>query len=399
MSEPHSVTPDLGLGRAAFYPDLESLRGIAAATVCVFHVINLQYAPGAQFVPFDAPSGISPSVALAWVLRAAANGHAAVIFFFVLSGYVLRLSLARRGHGSGIRPWHFICTRLFRLYPAIFVALTLYVGLFWMTGWTHSTFGAESFRTAHILRNFLLVEIGIIPPMWTLQLELLALPLILLGFALDRRFGLPALAVLCGITIVLSFDGRWNTALQPVIMTLAPMHAFVIGMLVPTAGPLLRRLTTGWATALFGLSVVLLLAVGVEIGTLNEWGLLLTSILSSALIAFCAYGPPMAARTWLLRPGMRLLGRVSYSFYLLHGIAVYAAAAVAPRLAPVIAAGVPPPIVGALLAAIAVLLTIPGAILLHRFVELPGIVLGRRVFDLIDRRQASTVGKSIRSTG
>src|SRR5258708_21306346 len=66
-----------------FDPRLESLRGLASLMVCVFHAMHV-FAGNPQSTLMDA-------------LLFAFNPAAAVMFFFVLSGYVLGGSLERDG--------------------------------------------------------------------------------------------------------------------------------------------------------------------------------------------------------------------------------------------------------------------------------------------------------------
>lgn len=90
----------------AFDPRLESLRGLAALVVCVQHAMSV--------FADDAPSAVKDA------LLAAFNSAAAVIFFFVLSGYVLGRALERDGALAS-----YLGRRLFRLIPP-FVAAVLF---------------------------------------------------------------------------------------------------------------------------------------------------------------------------------------------------------------------------------------------------------------------------------
>src|SRR6185369_1409476 len=83
-----------------FFGALESLRGLAALAVVLYHV------PG-WYEPFSR-------------IGLARNGHAAVEFFFVLSGFVLYHSYGTRISGAGSFK-RFVVLRLARLYPVHFV--------------------------------------------------------------------------------------------------------------------------------------------------------------------------------------------------------------------------------------------------------------------------------------
>src|SRR5580704_7413811 len=102
-------------GRSRFLSSLESLRGFAALTVCLFHAADIQYA-GEQILQQHA------------ALRLVLNGHGAVILFFVLSGFVLRLSLdTRAGTSNALLSLKFVTARLFRLYPVVIATTVVFV--------------------------------------------------------------------------------------------------------------------------------------------------------------------------------------------------------------------------------------------------------------------------------
>ena len=141
---------------------LEALRGVAALMVVGFHT-------------FPDP----------WT-RILFNGSAAVTLFFVLSGYVLGLSL-RRGTGTRLQQaclflWH----RIFRIYPAYFIT-TLAFWIYWQ--WYPFAGGPgprsffEDLQVSHLrqIKNFLFLDQSINPVTWSLKVEMagsIALPLL-----------------------------------------------------------------------------------------------------------------------------------------------------------------------------------------------------------------------------
>jgi peptidoglycan/LPS O-acetylase OafA/YrhL len=92
-------------------PELDGLRGLAALTVFFSHVIGL-------FPGHEAFRVQKTPLHILW------DGNAAVVFFFLLSGYVLALPFVDAGRRA-IRPASFIIKRLFRLYPAYWCGLAL----------------------------------------------------------------------------------------------------------------------------------------------------------------------------------------------------------------------------------------------------------------------------------
>jgi peptidoglycan/LPS O-acetylase OafA/YrhL len=98
-------------GAPKFEPRLESLRGVAALIVATHH----------GMMAFKALPGDKPPVLSTlheWVLELATNPGSAVLFFFVLSGYVLGQSLERDANYL-----RFIVRRAFRIMPAFLLSV------------------------------------------------------------------------------------------------------------------------------------------------------------------------------------------------------------------------------------------------------------------------------------
>jgi peptidoglycan/LPS O-acetylase OafA/YrhL len=105
----------LPVKKTGFIPRLESLRGIAALTVVGYHVNN-QLSGGSA-------NGWLDTLA-SRLIGACANGSSAVVTFFVLSGFVLARPL-----DSNPDPVRFLRNRVFRLFPAAAMTVTLKTGL------------------------------------------------------------------------------------------------------------------------------------------------------------------------------------------------------------------------------------------------------------------------------
>src|SRR5438105_701763 len=102
------------------YGQLDAIRALAALAVFLGHCVGMLQ-PG----PYS--HGL-----VAWFMqspfRIAIAGHQAVIFFFVLSGFVLSLGFYRGKTGAA----PFLVNRVFRLYPPYLCALLLTVILRWL---------------------------------------------------------------------------------------------------------------------------------------------------------------------------------------------------------------------------------------------------------------------------
>jgi peptidoglycan/LPS O-acetylase OafA/YrhL len=95
------------------YRQLDSLRGLGALSVFFAHFISLKMAWPLLNTLHQTPLGIL------------CNGTAALMLFFVLSGFVLSLPFV--GHDRPLKLGEFYIKRIFRIYPAYIFAIILAV--------------------------------------------------------------------------------------------------------------------------------------------------------------------------------------------------------------------------------------------------------------------------------
>lgn len=319
------------------------MRGYAAVSVLAFH-----------------------ACAQSWDIIA--TGMAPVVVFFVLSGYLLGRSLDRDPD-----PFTFLRHRLFRLLPAAITTVLLLT-------LAHKTFGfytgltPPSFDPLNVVLNALLVRSDINGVMWSLTVECVAVPVILISHAVLRRHGAAPVWLLVAILATLSFWGPYVHLLGGAT-NLAPLYAFLVGLLLQSGGTLPSNashsaLPPPRATLVVSAAFVVMFIVSVRKQTAVT--IAFETLCASVLIYAAAVGPRALA---VLRPFdldvIRFYGRISYSFYLLHVIGLALAAGLLPsEQQPVMRA------VSLFLAAL--MITTPAAWLMWRFVELPLIEIGRR---------------------
>jgi peptidoglycan/LPS O-acetylase OafA/YrhL len=219
------------------------------------------------------------------------------------------------------------------------------------------------------LRNALLLDTNVNPVMWTIQLELLALPMIFFAFLANARWGLGSVAALTLALAVWSFSGWWF------YMFLVGVMAWHLGhRWLPGVAP--RR-----ATVMFVGSVLVFFLISCLIR--NKWQLLVQTAAAAVLCAVLAFGPRLPAAALLRAGPLRFLGRVSYSFYLLHPLTLFVIWKQPVALGRLVETGIPPVAVWLMLWAATTLAILPLAWLTYRTIELPFIRLGKR---LIARR-------------
>jgi peptidoglycan/LPS O-acetylase OafA/YrhL len=359
MTSPPLAPTDGASIISSFDPRLESLRGVAALMVCVHHGMRV-FADNASLVAMDA-------------LLFAFNSAAAVIFFFVLSGYLLGRALERDGAFVA-----YLVRRLFRLLPA-FVVVVLFTfacerlfriepvpsGLmpgFQRMFWPQPTWDA-------LWDNLLLRSSAVNGPTWTLLVELLGALMLPFVVAAHVRIG-----------------PRWRWALfiaTTTLLAISPYHTllwFYFGyFLAKEVGALLtERPQLAAVTFVVGL-------IGLEMAGTNSEFYTIGIVIPSAIAAALMIGAVAASREllqWTTVAPLRFLGRISYSLYLVHWPIFYVCALLAIICRPI----VPTHTWGNLVVTVtSAIVAIGLAALSYRFVEAPSIRAGKSVSDVLAR--------------
>ena len=282
---------------------MEGLRGFAVVLVFLTHYSALT----APWVTHGSP--------LAAVMQGVhAIGNAGVDLFFVLSGYLIYGSLLGRG-----QPYlRFLQRRVGRIYPAFTVVFLLYAFLaMWYPGSGKLPAGGGA-AASYLLKNYLLLP-GLFPiePLitvaWSLSYEMffyLLLPPLVLACGLRPppwRIAFFLLLAAAYLAWCNAFGGHWR-----MLMFLAGTVLFdVIHHTALPAPPA----AMAWCAASAGLA----LAPSALPGPARMLALLAGFFL---LCHACFNGQ----RHWLSRAfswtPLRWLGNMSYSYYLLHGLAM-----------------------------------------------------------------------------
>jgi peptidoglycan/LPS O-acetylase OafA/YrhL len=345
-------------------PELQILRGLAAAIVALAHVAQIYTMPHRFKLALDT----------------ALNAHAAVIFFFVLSGYVLSLSLMRSGiNREEIINFYF--RRACRIFPAMWASCVISIAVACaINGYSKHPLLSGIYLPA-VWPAFFAWNQVLNPPTWSVLAEMTGsffLPLFVWIALRKPKFVLPLIILLLIFTLQFSnhqhlsnFGFLLYFALGMIALIAPPrfsravaMHPKTVALISLIAFLLFRyfwfRMTTGhWQTGfdsysapipaiIEGISTVLLIMV------INR--------LSGRL-------------PWLVGGWLGTLGNISYSFYLLHYPAIiFLAGILSPFMTTLHISGVT---ATAILAISTFGLTVPLALLMYRFLERPGISLGR----------------------
>lgn len=272
---------------------LDGLRGYAALAVAVFHtVLNVDLGLIARVQEQDFSSLAGAYDRLNWLVLRTFNGNIAVAIFFVLSGTVLFGSLRRLQGSAASRSATFLIRRFLRIYPPLIVCLAVMTGVYAVFGIPVSVQG--------FIENALLYSFPVNGPTWTLSVEMLAAPAMLVafgGYLIGREAGLLVAGV--AVALILNIGG----------LNMGPIKTFwpyfLVGMLIPT------RIGSAVAGVLPHHSWIVIMIV-----LLYFRGPTTEKICCGLLIALLYHRNDGLLGNILRRPVARFFGRISYSFYL-----------------------------------------------------------------------------------
>jgi peptidoglycan/LPS O-acetylase OafA/YrhL len=303
-------------GRREYYERLQSFRGFGVLMIAFYHC---QGSIGGELPMRPVPERDQGTAQILahYASLAVFNGHAALMAFFVLSGFVLTLSLRRGPQRPAPASVAFVTARLFRIVPANAVAVLVAVTIAAIAGRAPQARVPPPWEWSRILANMALVETTINPVAWSLTVELLAMPFIVGMHLTTRRCGPTPLVVAAAATLMLSFAPSWFGS-RPLGRNL---FTFFIGMVVAELGPrLVSVLPRRRAAAWFFFALVLWVPTRALLGRWSHFASIAEACAAAIMMALIVYGPRFS-QYWLfeLRP-ILWLGEISYSLYLYHSL-------------------------------------------------------------------------------
>lgn len=298
--------------------ELDGLRGLAALSVFIGHVIGMLVFTGLIFDVFNQT-----------ILHVLWDGYAAVILFFVLSGFVLALPFVNNTERK-INYLSFMIKRVFRLYPAfiliIVISLLLKNNLFFQESFKGLSPWINSFWLLPVtFKDFVntIVLIGpgydtglINPVIWSLKIEMrmsLIFPLIIIGVRFSKSHFISFLFLL--ITFLLGLFVSVDTLLflpMFVLGAILAKHRFELGEILSTT-----NLPT--KIILFVISLFLYTSMFSIPGISDSHPMIGTMLIALGSSIFILLSLNVnKARKYLNSKIIKFLGDVSYSFYLIH---------------------------------------------------------------------------------
>jgi peptidoglycan/LPS O-acetylase OafA/YrhL len=271
---------------------LDALRGLAALAVVLFHFTT-------RFEQLYAPA------TRPWL--SFPLGHYGVNMFFIISGFVIFMTLERT-----TKPMDFVVSRFSRLFPAYWVAIALTFLITHTLGLPGKLVGVGTAFANGVMLHGLFGVPHVDGVYWTLEVELLFYMGMLLPYMAGQlhRIHLVLLLVLAVRWVYFISARVWGIDLPWTIyrlLILEHLPWFALGIAIYTATRATPRQRRAWpiATALASL---------LTLGATDAWAKALLALALAGLVVLAASGrAPLL--TW--RP-LVWLGTISYPLYLLH---------------------------------------------------------------------------------
>ncbi|MGE4323859.1 MAG: acyltransferase family protein [Sphingobium sp.] len=380
------------------YEALDSLRGICACAVVLFH---LQVTGGLAAWPLFRN---------AWLL---------VDFFFVLSGFVIMASYGQR-LANGFSPLAFMMLRLGRVYPVHIIMIAAYAAIECVSLLLHLDVftGRAAFTGSQSLpalfQNLALVQIFGLDdsvtwngPSWSIAAEIWTYLIVALGLTfMGMRFLLVMAAVVLIAPLILTAAGDKGLAWTYSWSLVRCLYGFGIGMLAYQVHIARGERQSRYASLIEGAAALACIGALMLIGP-GPVEYAMPPLFACTILIFAREGG-VVSRLLCAAP-MRALGLWSYSIYMVHTFVITRTTDVLKLVGPMLdielvstqlPSGNPGKVlVGSdLLQSVVALAVLAVVILLaalcYRFVEEPGRIASRRLVERY-RRSAGSAAESV----
>jgi peptidoglycan/LPS O-acetylase OafA/YrhL len=363
-------------------PQLDGLRGIAALMVAVYHsykILSLGSDHAIQEQSLTTFTDISHIITRS--IFVVTNGEMAVVFFFLLSGFVLSRSLEKSGI-SLTSIVSFYVKRFFRIYPVFFVVIV--VTMFILRGdiflrnfpytseWFNSLVNC-TFSLKELISNLLFRSVSLSSVSWTLKVEVWVSLLFPFLFLLSTRISrFLNIAVLIALMV-----GAYYIPHPDYIPY---MYIFYLGIIMSSFKDIFNTLVpmkNKYKNILFIGGIVLFFIVSENIT--RSIRLYIESFIGWGIIGLIVYGDFSSLNTLLRHRYVNLLGKISYPFYLTHFLVLYVFTLVLFTYFPIQQYLDYSLFIHTFIMIATISIAIGISVLLHKYIEIPMISIGRKI--------------------
>lgn len=317
------------------YEELDSLRGIAAFSVLMCHLMSVL----PQFGDYG-PESFGDKLLIKTPLHLYWAGHEAVMLFFLLSGFVLALPYLNK---KELPYQSFLLKRICRLYIPYFVAILIAVlmhhifyaanGISEASNWYNKQWDSH-FGWSLFLKHLLFVDQFDInaydPPIWSLVHEMrisIIFPFLML---LVTKFNWKKVML---VSLIISYLAikvsiKYQYPMIDYFVTIHYATIFIVGASIAKYRNrlivLFKQFSISMKIVLGILSVCLITYTYFPVFPslhnkyINEW----LTVIGAAYVLISALSYPYFSKFLRLRP-IAFMGKISFSFYLYHMIIVF----------------------------------------------------------------------------
>jgi len=304
-----------------FFPALESLRGVAALVVIIYHV-----------------GWMSPFYEIGFIR----NGALMVDIFFVLSGFVMVHCYGQRLGGS-TRFWGFVSSRLWRIYPLHLLMLFVFLGIEILKYIAELNFGIisgtpafsksneESFVYHLFLLHSLIQDHGSFNfPSWSISTEFYTY--IVFAFTVvflkKKNFSSIIFVIIAGLSLFKIIAlGHTSLTFDYQDSIYRCLYGFFVGAFaykVYQKISAVNELKNNQSIVLFLFFLIsILLVYGLSIKHDNYIEFFIPPLAAILILLLALYPKCVVTKAFCWRP-LLWLGKVSYSMYMIHMVFIWA---------------------------------------------------------------------------
>ncbi len=306
--------------------NLDGIRGLLSLIVVLNHSFLVVTIPayanvwGQNYLKFvDWPAKVQQ------IMMILGNGGTAVSMFFVMSGYVLNFSLSKYSWGIS-NYFKFLYKRFIRLYPAFFFTILLISTARWL-GFDYQTFPHASswyhwwmnfdLNLKEFFLNTIFININLGGVTWTLRVIVLVSFFAPLLYFLSKKLSSWQNILFAILLTYLSF----NLLNLNNFRDFRYLYMFYLGLIIPQLENFFKSIPVWFTYLSLPLLVFTMLAIRYQT---NEYqGGVFESFISWFILGLVIYQSNIKIFSFLSRPWLLFIGKISYSLYLIHFSVLY----------------------------------------------------------------------------